>query len=71
MDNTIYEYIKNGITIKGNPSDGYIVFTIPTQHFHIDSIYQLTPEMFEKMIQKQKECDELSSKILKEYLKNN
>jgi len=66
MDKEIYEYIKNGITIDGNPIDGYRVFTIPTQHFHIDSLHQLTPETFENAIQKQKEHDELTSEIFKE-----
>jgi hypothetical protein len=69
MDNTIYEYIKNGITIDGNPIDGYTVFTIPTQHFKIDSLHQLTPETFENAIQKQKERDELTSEIFKELQK--
>lgn len=62
----IYEYIKNGITIHGNPIDGYTVFTIPTQHFKMDSLHQLTPETFEREIQKQKEYDELTSEIFKE-----
>jgi hypothetical protein len=69
MDNTIYEYIKNGITINGNPIDGYEVFTIPTQHFKMDSLHQLTPETFEREIQKQKEHDELTSEIFKEVQK--
>ena len=66
MDNSIYDYIKNGITIKGNPLDGYEVFTIPTQHFKMDSLHQLTPETFENAIQKQKELDELTSEMFKE-----
>ena len=66
MDNVIYEYIKDGITIKGNPLDGYKVFTIPTQWFNMDSLHQLTPETFENEIRKQKEHDELTSEILKE-----
>jgi len=66
MDKTIYEYIKQGITIDGNPIDGYKVFTIPTQWFHMDSLKQLTPETFEREIQKQKEHDELTSEIFKE-----
>ena len=69
MDNSIYEYIKNGITIDGNPIDGYTVFTIPTQHFKMDSLHQLTPETFEREIQKQKEHDELTSEIFKEVQK--
>jgi hypothetical protein len=69
MDREIYEYIKNGITINGNPTEGYTVFTIPTQHFKIDSLHQLTPETFEKEIQKQKDHDELTSEIFKEVQK--
>ena len=69
MDNKIYEYIKHGITINGNPIDGYTVFTIPTQHFKIDSLHQLTPETFENAIQKQKERDELTSEMFKEVFK--
>lgn len=69
MDNTIYEYIKNGITINGNPIDGYEVFTIPTQWFHIDSLHQLTPQVFEEMIEEQKQRDELTSEMFKEIFK--
>jgi hypothetical protein len=66
MDNTIYEYIKNGITITGNPDDGYTVFTIPTQHFKIDNLDELTKWTFENEIRKQKDHDELTSEIFKE-----
>jgi len=69
MDREIYEYIKNGITINGNPIDGYKVFTIPTQWFNMDSLHQLTPETFENAIQKQKERDEFTSEIFKEVQK--
>jgi len=66
MDNAIYEYIKNGITIDGNPIDGYTVFTIPTQHFKIDNLDELTAWTFENEIRKQKDHDELTSVIFKE-----
>lgn len=69
MDREIYEYIKNGITIDGNPTEGYTVFTIPTQHFKIDSLHQLTPETFEKEIQKQKEYERMSSELMSEVFK--
>jgi|694.fasta_scaffold58976_10 hypothetical protein len=69
MDNAIYEYIKNGITINGNPIDGYTVFTIPTQHFKIDNLDELTKWTFENEIRKQKEHDELTSEIFKEVQK--
>jgi len=64
MDNAIYEYIKNGITINGNPIDGYEVFTIPTQHVKIDSLHQLTPQVFEEMIEEQKEKEWFHSRLL-------
>ena len=69
MDREIYEYIKNGITINGNPIDGYTVFTIPTQHFHIDSLHQLTPQVFEEMIEEQKEYERMSSELMSEVFK--
>lgn len=69
MDKEIYEYIKNGITINGDPVGGYQVFTIPTQWFHIDSLHQLTPQVFEEMIEEQKQHDELTSVIFKEVQK--
>jgi hypothetical protein len=69
MDSYIYEFIKNGITITGNPDDGYTVFTIPTQHFKIDNLDELTKWTFEKEIRKQKEHDELTSEIFKEVQK--
>lgn len=69
MDSAIYEYIKNGITITGNPDDGYTVFTIPTQHFKIDNLDELTAWAFENEIRKQKEHDELTSEIFKEVQK--
>jgi len=69
MDREIYEYIKNGITIDGNPTEGYTVFTIPTQHFHIDSLQQLTPQVFEEMIEEQKEYERMSSELMSEVFK--
>jgi hypothetical protein len=69
MDSYIYEFIKNGITITGNPDDGYTVFTIPTQHFKIDNLDELTKWTFENEIRKQKQRDELTSEIFKEVQK--
>jgi hypothetical protein len=69
MDSYIYEFIKNGITITGNPDDGYTVFTIPTQHFKIDNLEELSKWTFENEIRKQKEHDELTSEIFKEVQK--
>ena len=39
MDNTIYEYIKNGITIKGDP-----VYAPPTEPDWDNDYYEPTPK---------------------------
>ena len=49
----ILKYIETGISINGNPKDGYTVFTIPTQHFKISSLGDLTPSKFEEIIKRQ------------------
>ena len=64
MISEIYKYLSNGITIDGNPTDGYEVFTIPTQWFHIDYLHQLTPQVFEEMIEEQKEKEWFHSRLL-------
>lgn len=61
----ISKYIETGISIKGNPKDGYEVFTIPTQHFKISSLEDLTPSKFEEMIKRQEECERESSELWK------
>ena len=59
----ILKYIETGISIDGNPKDGYTVFTTQTQHFKISSLEDLIPSKFEEMIKKQedyrKSIDEL------------
>lgn len=64
MEQELLKYIKNGINISGNPVDGYEVFTVPTQHFKIASLDDLTPERFEREIQRQNDSLDLESKIL-------
>jgi chromosome segregation and condensation protein ScpB len=66
---SIKEYIKEGITIE-KTNEGYRVFTIPTQHFNIKDLDELTPERFEEEIQKQKEWQKLENDILGEYFKD-
>jgi hypothetical protein len=66
---SIKEYIKEGITID-KTNEGYRVFTIPTQHFNIKDLDELTPERFEEEIQKQKEWQKLENDILGEYFKD-
>lgn len=59
----ILKYIEDGISISGNPKDGYRVFTIPTQRFFIDSLDELTPEKFEDAIKKQKEYEAYANEL--------
>lgn len=40
------------------------IFTIPTQHFYVESLGELTPERFDLEIKKQKECEEQTRKNL-------
>jgi hypothetical protein len=41
--NEFAEWIKDGITID-KKNNGYRVFTIPTQHFDVIELSELTPE---------------------------
>lgn len=59
---SIKEYIKDGISIDKTMS-GYRVFTIPTQHFTINNLDELTPERFEEEIQKRKEWERLQNEM--------
>lgn len=59
----ILKYIETGISINGNPKDGYTVFTIPTQHFEISSLEDLTPSKFEEMIKRQKKYEKLVDEL--------
>lgn len=38
------EWIEGGISIDRNRAGGYKVFTIPTQHFDVDRLEDITPE---------------------------
>ena len=66
--NNIQEYIKDGITINKLKNGGYEVFTIPTQHFKIADLLELTPETFEKAIARQAELEVLQSKMYSAYI---
>jgi len=60
----IIKYIEYGVTIK-KANIGYRVFTIPTQHFNIDSLEELTPDKFEEEIENQKESDRLQNELIR------
>lgn len=55
------KYIADGITINKTNDGNYIVFTIPTQHFKVTSLDELTNEMFEKEIERQKQYEKDTS----------
>lgn len=63
MQKDILKYIEDGISIDGNPKDGYTVFTLKTQHFNISSLDELKPEKFEKVIKQQKIRDKGTRQI--------
>ncbi len=63
MEKEILKYLQDGISIDGNPADGYTVFTIPTQHFKISSLEDLTPSKFEEMIKRQEEYEKQASEL--------
>ena len=42
----------------------FCIFTIPTQHFYIESLGELTPERFDLEIKKEKENQELTTKMM-------
>jgi hypothetical protein len=61
--NEILKYIETGISIDGNPKDGYTVFTTPTQHFKISSLEDLTPSKFEETIKRQEDYEKSASEL--------
>lgn len=63
--NNIHKYIKDGITINKLKNGGYEVFTIPTQHFKIADLSELTPETFEKAITEWEEKETSQLELLR------
>jgi hypothetical protein len=59
------KWITNGITITGDASKGYCVFTIPTQHFNVKSLDELTPARFEMAQTELAERDLIESELFK------
>jgi len=57
------EWIKDGIDIR-KTNEGYQVFTIPTQHFNINELDELTPERFKAEGERQKKHSEWQSELL-------
>ena len=61
--NELKEWIEDGINIR-KTNDGYQVFTIPTQHFEIKELDELTPDKFREMVLKQEQFQELQTQLL-------
>ena len=57
------EWIEDGITIR-KTNTGYQIFTIPTQHFDIVELNELTPERFKAEVQKQQKNIEMQNELL-------
>jgi hypothetical protein len=57
------EWIKDGINIR-TTNKGYQVFTIPTQHFDIIDLSELTPERFKAEVEKQQKNIEMQNELL-------
>ena len=70
MNNIDNKYITDGITIN-KTEYGYTVFTIPTQHFVIFDLDELTNERFEQEIKRQQKYEKDSSELLRLYLSEN
>jgi hypothetical protein len=56
------KYIIDGITINKTEL-GYIVFTIPTQHFHIVDLDELTNDRFDFEIERQRQYEKQSLEL--------
>lgn len=67
MNNIDKQYIIDGITIN-KTKEGYRVFTIPTQHFDIVDLDELTNDRFDYEIEKQKQYEKDSSELITLYL---
>ena len=65
MISELKEWIEDGITIR-KTNDGYQVFTIPTQHFDIKELNELTPDRFKAEVEKQKRDVEYFSELFKD-----
>jgi len=58
----LIEWIKDGITIDKKPN-GYGVFTVPTQHFDVIELSELTPERFKAEVERQEKQQQWQSEL--------
>jgi hypothetical protein len=57
------EWIEDGITIR-KTNDGYQVFTIPTQHFDIKELDELTADRFKVEVERQEKQQQWQAELL-------
>ena len=57
------EWIEDGITIR-KTNDGYQVFTIPTQHFDIKELDELTADRFKLEVERQEKQQQWQAELL-------
>jgi len=70
MNNLDKKYIIDGITID-KTKEGYRVFTIPTQHFDIVNLDELTNDRFDLEIKRQEQYKKDSSELINLWLNEN
>jgi len=70
MNNLDKQYIVEGITID-KTKEGYRVFTIPTQHFTVSDLDELTNDRFEHEIKRQQKYEKDSSELMRLYFSEN
>ena len=56
------EWIKDGITID-KKNNGYSVFTVPTQHFDIKELDELTADRFKVEVERQEKQQQFQSEL--------
>jgi hypothetical protein len=61
--NELKEWIVDGISID-KKTNGYRVFTIPTQHFDINELSELTPERFKAEVERQVQQEQWQTELL-------
>jgi hypothetical protein len=61
--NELKEWIEEGITIR-KTNNGYQIFTIPTQHFDINDLSELTPDRFRAEVERYQKNIEMQNELL-------
>jgi len=63
-------YLISGIDIT-KKENGYTVFTIPTQHFAITNLDELTNQRFDDEIKRQEKYEKDSSELMRLWYEKN